>query len=129
MDIREAIQIVTEGRNLSMDEAAAVMTQILIYQLASTAGINEVVKADPGDIHFFKELEYFWYFLDIELVDRKTKSDFYTCGLAVFDAFQGRMKCAADASEAIVDLLHPVQTDADIRQPDFFQITGRFRRD
>jgi len=29
MDIREAIQIVAEGRDLSMDEAAAVMTQIM----------------------------------------------------------------------------------------------------
>ena len=63
-------------------------------------------------------------FTDIKLVDRKAQTHFYAGGLAILDSSQGGLKGTLDAAKAIVDFLHAVQADADIRQPDIFQGPG-----
>ena len=79
-----------------------------------------MVKAHPGNVHFFEKLKNFGDFLDVEFIDRKTQSDLYAGLLTVFNSFQSGAKCAFNASEAVVDFLHSVEADADIGQPDLF---------
>ena len=94
--------------------------QILFDQIGSPPGIDQMVKTHPGNVHFFEKLKYLRNFTDIEFVDGKPQPDFYAGILTVFNPLQRGAKSALNASEAVVDLMHAVEADADIGQPDLF---------
>ena len=105
------------------------MGQIFFNQLGTAAGINQVVEAHPGDLHFFDEVEYVGDFINVVFVDRKAQPHLYAGILAIFNALHGRIKSAAHTSEAVIDFRHAVQADADIRKSDSFEGLRQFGAD
>ena len=82
-----------------------------------------MVEADPGNLLFLQEIEYFPNFICVGLVDGKPEPDLDSHCLAIFNTLHGRVESALDTPERIVDGCHPIETDANIGKADVFQFT------
>ncbi len=69
--------------------AGFLVGQVVFHQFRAASGVDQMVEADPRDVHFFEQVEDGRDFIDVELVDGKAQADFYAGRLAVADAFQG----------------------------------------
>jgi hypothetical protein len=88
-----------------------------------------VIEAHPRDVHLLDEVEDMGDLLDVEAIDGKAQTDLDAGGLAVADAVQSGAEGPGHGSEAVVHLLHSVQADSHVGQPDLFQSLGDGRGD
>src|SRR3972149_879160 len=75
-----------------------------------------MVEAHAGYLLLLKEIEDRRDILHVLLVDRKTKSDFYTFFKTVAHALKRKVECPIKSPEFIVSFSHAIKRNPDIGQ-------------
>ena len=101
--------------------SALFVSEVLIDQGRTAAGVDEVVEAGAGYFVVPENLENAGDLVHVALVDGEAQTDFEPFGLAVLEAFKSLLERSLHAAEPVVNFLETVKGDAHVGEADAFE--------
>ena len=97
--------------------------EVFFHQRGPPAGVDQVIKTNPGNAFPFQKFEDIGDILRVPLINCEPKTHLDPLVHAVVDTSQSGIKSPHDTAELVVGLSHPIQAYSYIRQANILEFS------